>query len=107
MANPTPALRGLGRGYRPTYRDPATRQQKTAAVWWIEFWRDGHQHRESSKSRKAADARKLLKPRLGEVAKGQFVGRDVARTTFGDLRQQLDTVLNPLTKARSGRPLEN
>ena len=55
------------------------------------------------------------------MAKGQFVGLDVARTTLEDLRQlirddyekngrdvkHLDTVLNPLTKARSGRPLKN
>jgi hypothetical protein len=48
--------------YRPAYRDPKTRKQKTASIWWIEFWRDGDQHRESSKSRNASDARKLLTP---------------------------------------------
>ena len=73
MADRTPALRGLGRVYRPAYRDPKTRKQKTASIWWIEFWRDGYQHREYSKSRNASDARKLLKQRLGEVANGQFV----------------------------------
>jgi hypothetical protein len=64
MADRASALRGLGRVYRPTYRDPKTAKQKNGAVWWIEFWRDGHQHRESSKSRNVSDARKLLKQRL-------------------------------------------
>jgi integrase len=71
------------------YRDSRTHQQKIAAVWWIEFWRTGRQYRESSKSRKASDARKLLKQRLGEMASGQFVDRDVAQTTFDDLGQLL------------------
>jgi integrase len=85
MADRPPTLRGLGRVYRPTYRDPGTDKQKTAAVWWIEFWRDGRQNRESSKSRNVTDARKLLKQRLGEIANGSFVGRDAERTTFEDL----------------------
>ena len=103
-------LRGLGRVYRPTYRDAKTSQQKTAAVWWIEFWRDGRQHRESSKSRNVSEARKLLKQRFGEIANGSFVARDAEHTTFEDLRRlirddyekngrdvkHLDTVLNRL-----------
>jgi integrase len=110
MADRTPALRGLGRVCRPTYRDPKTAKQKNGAVWWIEFWRDGHQNRESSKSRNVSDARTLLKQRLGEIANGSFVTRDVKRTSFEDLCQlirddyekngrdadHLDTVLNRL-----------
>ena len=110
MADRAPALRGLGRIYRPTYRDPKTAKQKSGAVWWIEFWRDGHQNRESSKSRNVSDARKLLKQRLGEIANGSFVTRDIKRTSFEDLCQlirddyekngrdadHLDTVLNRL-----------
>ena len=116
MAEHPTALRGLGRVYRPTYRDPKTRKQKTAAVWWIEFWRDGRQHRESTKSRNVSDARKLLKQRLGEIANGSFVGRDAERTTFESLRQlirddyekngrdvkHLDTVLNRLGESLAG-----
>jgi integrase len=116
MAEHPTALRGLGRVYRPTYRDPQTRKQKTAAVWWIEFWRDGRQHRESTKSRNVSDARKLLKQRLGEIANGSFVGRDAERTTFESLRQlirddyekngrdvkHLDTVLNRLGESLAG-----
>jgi integrase len=116
MAEHSTALRGLGRVYRPTYRDPKTSKQKTAAVWWIEFWRDGRQHRESAKSRNVSDARKLLKQRLGEIANGSFVGRDAERTTFETLRQlirddyekngrdvnHLDTVLNRLGESLAG-----
>lgn len=116
MAEHPTALRGLGRVYRPTYRDPKTRKQKTAAIWWIEFWRDGRQHRESTKSRNVSDARKLLKQRLGEIANGSFVGRDAERTTFESLRQlirddyekngrdvkHLDTVLNRLGESLAG-----
>jgi len=116
MSDRPPTLRGFGRVYRPNYRDPKTNKQKTATVWWIEFWRDGRQNRESSKSRNVSDARKLLKQRLGEIANGSFVGRDAERTTFEDLCRlirddyekngrdvrHLDTVLNRLGKSLAG-----
>ena len=84
MAQHPTALRGLGRVYRPTCRDPKTPKQKTSTVWWIEFWRDGRQHRESTKSRNVTDARTLLKRWLGEIANGSFAGRD---GRSGSLRQ--------------------
>jgi integrase len=116
MADRPPALRGLGRVYRPTYRDSKTAKQKQGAVWWIEFWRDGRQNRESSKSRNVSDARKLLKRRLGEIANGSFVTSDIKRTSFEDLCQlirddyekngrdahHLDTVLNRLRSSFAG-----
>ena len=30
-------------------------------VWWIEFWEEGVQHRESSRSQNEKEARKLLR----------------------------------------------
>ena len=39
-------------------------------VWWIAYYDDGREHRESSGSRDRKDAVRLLRQRLGEVAAG-------------------------------------
>ena len=39
-------------------------------VWWIAYYDNGREHRESSSSRERKDAVKLLRQRLGEVAAG-------------------------------------
>lgn len=87
MGKQTSAPRGLGRVYRPSYRDPHTREQKTSAVWWIEYWRDGRQYRESAKTSLVSEARGLLKKRIGEAASGHAVPREAERTMFEDLSQ--------------------
>jgi integrase len=42
-------------------------------TWWIEYWHQGKQHRESSHSPREKDARKLLKKRCDELANHTFV----------------------------------
>ena len=42
-------------------------------VWWIEFWEEGVQHRESSRSQNEKEARKLLKQRRAELARDEFI----------------------------------
>lgn len=78
---------GMGRIFQPTYVDKTTRKLIHQAIWWIEYPFRGRPKRESSKSRVASDARKLLKQRLGEIGTGQFVGRDAEKTTFEDLME--------------------
>ena len=49
-------MRGNGRVFR------------RGKVWWIAYYHNGREHRESSKSRERKDAVRLLRQRLGEVA---------------------------------------
>ena len=80
-------IRGMGRVFRPSYTDKKTGTLKTSGVWWIEFSHNGREQRESSKSRNEADAKKLLKRRLGESGTGKLLTSDVAKTTFDDLKK--------------------
>jgi len=42
----------------------------TGNVWWIKYYRNGKPVRESSESTKETEAKKLLRLREGDVAKG-------------------------------------
>lgn len=68
-------LRGMGRVY---LRDQ---------VWWIGYYHNGRQIRESSHSPNENLAMKLLKRRLGEIASRKFVGPNEERIKFEDLRK--------------------
>ena len=39
-------------------------------IWWVAYYHDGREHRESSKSRERKDAFRLLRTRVGETAAG-------------------------------------
>jgi integrase len=96
------SARGIGSVYQPSYVDKQTRERKKSAVWWISYYHKGKKCRESSRDDRIDDtgkianegtshaaAVKLLKKRLGEVAQGRPAGRDVERTTFGELAEML------------------
>jgi integrase len=51
----------------------------------------GKEYRESSRSDSEAQARKLLKKRIGEVATGQLIGPSEERVSFEDLAKMLIT----------------
>ncbi len=69
-----------GRIYRRKYKGAES------GPYWIEFYdQAGKQHRESSKSDRVGDARRLLEQRLGEVRGGQFAGPKAERVTVGEL----------------------
>lgn len=72
-------MRGMGRVY------------KRGDVWWIEFWHNNRQYRESSKSEKKSDAEKLLRQRIGEMGLGKLPVQDVEKMTFKDLALLLIT----------------
>ncbi len=63
-------MRGMGRIFR------------RGQVWWIAYCHQGKEYRESSRSEKEEDAKRLLQRRLGEVGGGRLVDR---RLTFEDL----------------------
>ena len=44
-------------------------------IWWVAYYHDGREYRESSKSRDRREAVRLLRQRVGEVSAGIFKGR--------------------------------
>jgi len=58
-------------------------------TWWVKYYRDGKCYRESSKSKKETDARKLLKRREGHIAEGTFQGLKVEKVKYDDLKKDL------------------
>jgi integrase len=67
------AMRGMGRIF------------KRGEIYWIAYCHRGREHRESSGSTKEADARRLLKKRLGEIGQGKLMGPTEERVTFDAL----------------------
>ena len=54
-------------------------------IWWITYSNNGEKVCESSGSDKEADARKLLKRRMGEIVTGNFIGPDARKCTVAEL----------------------
>lgn len=63
----------MGSIYRPKWTDKDGKVRESA-VWWIKYYRAGKPYRESSKSTKEADAKRLLKRREGEISEGKLPG---------------------------------
>jgi len=70
-------MRGMGRVF------------KRGTTQWICYYHRGKQYRESSHSESEAQARKLLKKRLGEINAGRFIGPSENRLTFETLVEGL------------------
>jgi len=62
---------------------------KRGSVYWIKYYRNGKPYRESTKSSKEADAKRLLKRREGEVSLGKLPGVRFERVLFDDLSKDL------------------
>jgi integrase len=58
---------------------------KRGKVYWIKYYRNGKPYRESTRSRKEADAKRLLKKREGEISQGKLPGIYFDRVTFEEL----------------------
>jgi len=68
-------MRGMGRVFQ---RGP---------VLWIGYYHRGREIRESSHSESEAQARKLLKKRLGEIGRGRLIGPVEEKVTFEEMAQ--------------------
>ena len=77
-------LRGMGRTLR------------RGNTWWIAYYFNGKEIRESSKSQREADARRLLKKRMKEIHGSRFVGPQEERLTVDDLRE-IDSAASKIT----------
>jgi integrase len=62
---------------------------KRGNIWWISYYRDGFQMRESSDSASQAEAKRLLSLREADIAKGIPVTPRIGRLTFSELAEDL------------------
>ena len=60
---------------------------KRGNVYWIKYYRNGKPYRESTKSKKESDAKRLLKKREGEIANGKLPGIYFDRVRFDELAE--------------------
>ena len=60
-------------------------------TFWIKYYRDGKPYRESAKSDKESDAKRLLRIREGQVTEGKFPGLYAERTKWDELKDDLLT----------------
>jgi integrase len=58
-------------------------------VWWIKYYRNGRALRESSRSSRQSDAKKLLAIREGDIARGFPVGPRQTRIMIADLLEDV------------------
>ena len=58
---------------------------KRGDVWWIKYYRNGKAYRETCKSGRESDAKRLLKKREGEISEGKIPGVYFDRIKFNDL----------------------
>jgi integrase len=73
----------MGSIYRPKYKN-AKGDMVESAVWWLSYYANGRQVRESSQTTKESKARGLLRAKEGDAAKGLPVLK-VNRKTVGEL----------------------
>jgi integrase len=81
--------RGMGRIFQPTYKVKATGELKTCETWAIRYFVNGKATTETTGSTNRADAVRLLKQRIGDVATGKPVGPLIQRLTFEDLAEMV------------------
>ena len=60
---------------------------KRGNTWWIQYYRNGKPYRESARSSKEVDAKRLLKKREGEIAEGRLPGICFDRVRFTELAE--------------------
>lgn len=58
-------------------------------IYWVKYYRNGKPYRESAKSEKEVDARRLLKRRLGEISLGRFIGPEADKVGVRELAEDL------------------
>ena len=60
---------------------------KRGKVYWIQYYRNGKPYRETTKSKKETDAKRLLKKREGEISEGKLPGIYFDRVKFDELSE--------------------
>jgi integrase len=80
--------RGMGRVFQPMYKDKRGKWKRTE-TWWIAFYHNGRERRESSGSRNKNDARRLLRDKLSAMTTGTLITGQAQRLQFKDLVEKL------------------
>jgi len=81
---------------------------KRGKIYWIKYSRNGKPYYESTKSKKRADAKRLLKKREGEISEGKIPGVYFDKIKFDELAEDYiaDYRLNQKkTLVRAGRSI--
>ncbi len=60
---------------------------KEGKIYWVKYYRNGKPYRESTRSKKEADAKRLLKRREGEISEGKLPGIYFDRVRFDELAE--------------------
>jgi len=60
---------------------------KRGEVYWVKYYRNGKSYRETSKSTKESEAKRLLKKREGEISQGKIPGIVFEKVTFNELAE--------------------
>ncbi|MGD0660505.1 MAG: site-specific integrase [Syntrophorhabdales bacterium] len=58
-------------------------------TFWVKYYRNGKPYRESAKSAKESDAKRLLRIREGQIEEGKFPGLQAGRTRWEELKDDL------------------
>lgn len=58
---------------------------KRGAVFWVKYYRNGKPYRESAKTEKESEAKRLLRKREGEISDGKIPGIHFDKVKFNDL----------------------
>ena len=82
-------MRGMGRIYKPGWRDRKTGETRESPIWWIGYNHRGRVIRESAHSVNRTDAVKLLRRRHGEISAGKPTGPNIEKTTLSDLEEMI------------------
>jgi hypothetical protein len=80
----------MGYLFKPVYTNKKG-DRVESRIWWIKYYRNGRQLREGSGSEKESDAKRLLKLREGDIAKGLPVSPRIGRVTIEELLTDLVT----------------
>lgn len=63
---------------------------KRGDVWWVAYYVNGKERRESTKSRNESDAKRLLKHRMKQIHGGRYTGPEEDRLTVIELLNALE-----------------
>ena len=61
---------------------------KRGQTYWIKYYPNGKPYRESTQSKKEADAKRLLKKREGEISQGKLPGIYFDKVRFDELAEE-------------------
>ena len=64
---------------------------KRGSIWWIKYHKNGKPYRESTRSKKEADAKRLLRKREGEISEGKQPGIYYDKILYDELAEDFMT----------------